>query len=176
MIEQWEAGALMDYFPFLHEDFRLWGKRTGSTRLGFAVLFKFFQHEGRFPTQEDEIPASVLQHIAKQVNLDAQLFATYPWQTRSSKRHRRQIRDHFGFRETTETDREKVTLWLGKKVWDYALQVEPLQGEVIEEYRHRKIELPSENKIKQMVRSAIRKQEQAFFQNTYQRLSEATLT
>lgn len=176
MKKQWEAGELMDYFSFLPEDFRLLGKRTGSTRLGFAVLFKFFQHEGRFPTQEDEIPASVLQHIAKQVNLDAQLFATYPWETSSSKRHRRQIRDHFGFRETTEADREKVTLWLGKKVWDYALQEEPLQGEVIEEYRHRKIELPSENKIKQMVRSAIRKQEQAFFQNTYQRLSEATLT
>src|SRR5699024_11815191 len=41
---------------------------------------------------------------------------------------------------------------------------------------HRKIELPSEKKIKQMGHSAIRKQEQAFFQNTYQPLSEATLT
>src|SRR5699024_4159042 len=140
MKEQWKGGEWMDYFSVLHEDFRLFGKRTGSTRLDFAVLFKFFQQEGRFPTQEDEIPAYVLQHIAKQVNLDAQLFATYPWETSSSKRHRRQIRDHFGFRETTEADREKVTLWLGKKVWDYALQEEPLQGEVIEEYRHRKIE------------------------------------
>src|SRR5699024_1904975 len=97
-------------------------------------------------------------------------------ETSSSKRHRRQIRNHFGFRETTEADRERITCWLGKKVWDYAFQEEPLEDEVIEEYRHRKNEIHSKNTIKPSIRFTIQMQAQAFFQTTYPRLSEGTLT
>jgi hypothetical protein len=33
----------------MSEDWRLVGNKTGSTRLGFALLLKFFEIEARFP-------------------------------------------------------------------------------------------------------------------------------
>ena len=37
------------------------GNKTGATRLGFALLLKFFQREGRFPFFKNEIPNVVMR-------------------------------------------------------------------------------------------------------------------
>src|SRR4051794_17793084 len=38
----------------------LLGNKTGTTRLGFAVLLKMFQAEGRFPSRPEEVPVAAL--------------------------------------------------------------------------------------------------------------------
>jgi hypothetical protein len=45
--------------------------KTGPTRLGFAVLLKFFQHEECFPQHHQEIPDVVVRHVARQVDVAA---------------------------------------------------------------------------------------------------------
>lgn len=42
------------------------GNKTGTTRLGFAVLLKIFQREGRFPAFKNEVPGSVNSNLPKE--------------------------------------------------------------------------------------------------------------
>ncbi|WP_169713651.1 DUF4158 domain-containing protein [Paludifilum halophilum] len=98
----WDPEELIDLFTLLPNEYRLIGNKTGATRLGFAILLKFFQKEARFPSQKSEIPSAVVQYVAKQLNLDPILFDDYSWSNNTVSNHRSQIRKFFGFRERTE--------------------------------------------------------------------------
>lgn len=77
MKSNWELKELIEHFTFLPNELSLLRNKTGATRLGFAVLFKFFQYEARFPSHRGEIPKDVVLYIAKQLNTDASLLVEY---------------------------------------------------------------------------------------------------
>jgi hypothetical protein len=105
----WLLEDLIEHFTFLPNELSQLSNKTGSTRLGFAVLFKFFQYEARFPFHKREIPKDVVLYIAKQLSLEASLLEDYDWNGRSIKYHRSQIRDFFGFKEPTVNDIEDIS-------------------------------------------------------------------
>jgi hypothetical protein len=80
------------------------GNKTGATRLGFALLLKFFELDGRFPRHAGEVPRAAIDYIAGQVKVDPAAFGAYDWSGRSIKGHRAQIRRALGFRECTVGD------------------------------------------------------------------------
>lgn len=41
--------GLIEEWTLVGRDFDLLGQKPGSTRLGFALLLKFFENEARFP-------------------------------------------------------------------------------------------------------------------------------
>lgn len=45
----WEPEAPIAAWTLLDGDWELVGNKTGATRLGFGLLLKFFELEGRFP-------------------------------------------------------------------------------------------------------------------------------
>jgi len=90
--------------------------KRGATRLGFAVLVKFFELEARFPQGPDEVPAPAVVYVAEQVRVPPEAFDAYAWVGRTIEYHRAQIREAFGFRETTRADESKLTAWLGQDV------------------------------------------------------------
>jgi hypothetical protein len=60
------------------------GKR-GATRLGFALLLKFYTHHGRFPRGRAEFPAEVIAFVARQMQVPAsELVSTSGLGARSS--------------------------------------------------------------------------------------------
>jgi hypothetical protein len=73
----WELDELIEHFTFLPNEMQQVGNKSGETRLGFAVLFKFFQYEARFPSHKFEVPKAVIQYIAKQIETPAELYAQY---------------------------------------------------------------------------------------------------
>jgi hypothetical protein len=77
---------------------------AGPTRLGFAVLPKFFQYAARFPFSMQEVPTTAVAYIAGQVGVPAEEFSRYDWEGRAVKYHRAQIRTFLGFREPTVQD------------------------------------------------------------------------
>ena len=87
-------------------------KKRGATRLGFALLLKFYELEGRFPRHAGEVPKPALGYIAAQVKVAAAAFSDYEWTGRTIEYHRAQIRRHLGFRECTADDAVKLTGWL----------------------------------------------------------------
>jgi hypothetical protein len=75
------------------------GNKSGATRLGCALLLKFFEIEARFPRSTDEVPTQAVAYVSEQVKVDPAEFGSYDWSGRSIKYHRGQIREAFGFRE-----------------------------------------------------------------------------
>jgi hypothetical protein len=53
--QEWEPDELIAHWTLVEDDWRLLGNKTGVTRLGFAVILKYFEMEGRFPAYPEEI-------------------------------------------------------------------------------------------------------------------------
>ncbi|MFJ7062755.1 DUF4158 domain-containing protein [Streptomyces microflavus] len=51
--------------------------KSGATRLGFAVQMKFLLWRGRFPKIRLELPRDAVEHVARQVGVDAGELAAY---------------------------------------------------------------------------------------------------
>ena len=84
----------------------------GVTRLGFAVMLKFYEIEGRFPAYPQEVPPAAVSYLGSLVKVDPALFAKYSWTGRSIKYHRSQIRKLYGARPPTEDDEDRWAHWL----------------------------------------------------------------
>jgi Domain of unknown function (DUF4158) len=69
MRQHWEVDELVEHWTLDDQDVRLLRNKTGATRLGFAVLLKFFEHQGRFPAGPDEVAIEVVDFIAGQLGL-----------------------------------------------------------------------------------------------------------
>ena len=57
--------------------------KSGIGILGFALLLKFFQMEGRFPANKNEVPQAVIEYVARQTEVAPTSWAEYDWQGRT---------------------------------------------------------------------------------------------
>lgn len=176
MKRHWELDELIDHFTFLPNELSQLSNKTGATRFGFAVLFKYFQYEAKFPAHKGEIPKEVLMFISKQLNLGTFLIDEYDWNGRTIKYHRAQIREFFGFREATLEDTQNVSDWLSKLVFYHEADIENIKEEAYKKFRELQLEPPSPDRIDRITRSAIYTYENQFFQETYQKLSKETIS
>lgn len=174
MKRNWELDELIENFTFLPNEMKQVGNKSGETRLGFAVLFKFFQCEARFPSQKFEVPKAVINFVAKQVNVLPESYVQYDWSGRSITYHRSQIREFFGFREDTIQDAQDMIDWLNKYVLYHDHDFEHLKEHVYCRFRELKIVPPTPDRIERLIRSAIHTFEDNFFQATYQKIPSTT--
>jgi hypothetical protein len=107
-------------------------EKQRASRLGFALLLKFFHLEGLFPAGPHEIPVAVLDFVAQQVGVKPDLLREYSWQGRTVERHRAIIRSRFGFREATVAYGETLETWLVEEVLDQEHRPDRLKDAVIE--------------------------------------------
>ncbi len=161
MKRQWETEELIEHWTLHVKELALLGNKTGATRLGFAVLLKFFQKEARFPTYKNEVSGVVITYLVTQVQGPPEAYLQYDWQGRSIKDHRAQIREALGFREATVAHGEEVKAWLVEQVLPQEHQDERLREIVYQRYRDLKIEAPAPNRILRQIRSASHIFEQA---------------
>lgn len=152
------------------------GNKTGATRLGFAVLLKFFQREGRFPAFKNEIPGIVLTFVATQAGVLPEAYLQYDWQGRSIEYHRAEIRRLLDFRESTQADGEQMKQWLLSEVLPLEHQEELLREEAYAWFRRMHLEAPTPERLTRLIRSAIHTFEQQLYETTLSRLPEATQT
>ncbi|MFB5664087.1 Tn3 family transposase [Alteribacillus sp. HJP-4] len=174
MKHQWTEEELVEHFIFLPTERQVVEKKRNTTRLGFAVLFKYFQQEARFPTDPSMIPLPVIEFIAKQLQVSTDQFRYYDWRGRTLERHRAEVRQHFGFREHSIQDVKDISQWLVEKVLDHNQNEESLKEKVLTTFRQQKIEPSSDRSIYIMIRSSIHQHEQIFYEKTVRRLSEVS--
>ena len=111
MRSDWSPEELISCWTLDEADWRLLANKTGATRLGFAVLLKFLELEGRFPADAAEVPTAALDYLAGQVKAEAAELEGY-WSGRAVKYHRARIRVELGFREATLEDERRMVEWL----------------------------------------------------------------
>jgi TnpA family transposase len=174
MKRQWDIEELIEHFTLIEEDDALLTNKTGATRLGFALLLKCFQLEGKFPAAKHEIPKDVVNYVAHQLKLEASLFAQYDWEGRTIKLHRTQIREHYEFREATVVDTEEMTAWLVSTGLAADQNLEHLKAKVAERFRASRIEPPTPERVERLLQTACVTYEQQFFERLTARLPEAT--
>ena len=151
----WELDELIEHFTFLPNEMQEVGKKAGENRLGFAVLFKFFQYEARFPTNKSEVPEAVVEYIARGVGTRAGLFSQYDWDGRTMTYHRAQIREFFGFRENIAQDAEEVAGWLCNGILLSDHNIEHLTKAAYQRFRGLKIVPPTPGRVGRLINAAI---------------------
>jgi Domain of unknown function (DUF4158) len=144
MKRTWTSEELLEHFTFLPDELAAVGNKSGATRLGFAVLLKCLQYEGRFPRSRPEVAPEVVRFLAAQVGVDAALFAQYMWEGRTIEAHRAQIREMTKIREFHRADEEALLDWLCTKVFDHEQHPERLRDLIRAECRTRAIEAPAD--------------------------------
>jgi hypothetical protein len=71
MAHRLELDELVEHFTLLPAEVELLGDRSGGSRLGFALLLKYFTLLGRFPTGRPELAEEAVGFVACQVRVPA---------------------------------------------------------------------------------------------------------
>ena len=92
-----ELDELVEHWTLLVDEQELIAGKRGSTRLGFALLLKFYVRLGRFPRGRSELPDEAVAFVAKQVGVPPGELGFYEWAGSTIGYHRWQIRAIPGF-------------------------------------------------------------------------------
>ena len=163
MKNNWNKEELEEFFSFSSDEIKFLANKNEATRLGFAILFKFFQNESRFPKYSSEVPKTIITYISRVLDIDSQLFLEYDWNGRTIKRHRAEIRQIFSFEETKLSDLKEIKEWLIKSVVPENTDFEYSKERVFQKLKTLKLEPPSDLQIERMIKSAIKTYENALY-------------
>ncbi|MFE7245344.1 Tn3 family transposase [Streptomyces sp. NPDC057580] len=170
MRQEWSPEDVVACWTLVDGDWDLVANKTGPTRLGFCLMLKFFEMEGRFPEFIEEFPQPAVEYVAGLVKVPATELAKYDlaW----AKRHRKQIREALHFRPATLDDEERLTAWLAVEVCPVELVEDRQREALLVACRARKIEPPGRTRIEKVLVSARNRREKVFCARTIERLGD----
>ncbi len=87
-----EVDELVEHWTVLEDEQQLVAGKRGATRLGFALLLKFYTRSGRFPRGRSELPQEAVEFVADQMKVAAGELGFYEWSGSTIEYHRAQIR------------------------------------------------------------------------------------
>src|SRR5260370_10722734 len=144
MKRTWTEEELLEHFTLLPDELVAIGNKSGTTRLGLAIVLKCLQYEGRLLRSRQEAAPDVVRYLAAQVGVDAALFAQYVWEGRPIEAHRAEIREMTKLREFHRADEEALLDWLCTEVFDHEQHPERLRDLIRAECRTRALEAPDD--------------------------------
>ncbi len=174
MRQHFTSQELADHFTLLTEEQALLANKSGVNRLGFVVLLKYFQWEGRFPDHPQELPSAVVLHIAHTLNMPADRYLRYDLEGRTARYHKEQIRQWTGFRTGTTADAKAFTAWLCAQTRVDEATPFSLMIRLMERYKACKIEPPTPQRLERLAHAALRRIETTFFTTVTQTLTSET--
>ena len=170
MARRLELDELVEHFTLLPDEVARLRNKSGPTRLGFALLLKFFTHRGRFPAGRGELADEVVEFVAKQVGVAGAELGFYDWSGRQIKAHRSEIRGSLGFRECSVADAEKLTAWLAEHVAQAERRPDQVRVELLAHCWEERIEPPGRTRVERILASALYQGEETLFAGVTSRL------
>ena len=175
MKRQWTDEELEAHFTLQPAELDLVGdSKTDHNLLGFAVLLKYFQHEGRFPSQKQDIPAALTLHLAHQISVAPEELLAYDWEGRMIKTNRAAIRTFLGYRETTRQDEEALITWLCQEVLGEHQQEDALVATAYHHYQNLHIEPPTPDRLSRLLHTALHRFDEQFCASISHQLAPET--
>jgi hypothetical protein len=156
-----DLDELVDHWTLLKDERELAAGKRGPTRLGFALLLKFYARAGRFPRGRAELDDDAVAFVARQVGVPASDLGFYEWSGSTIEYHRAQIRRHLGFLVCTAEDAGKLTAWPAASVCQAERRADRVREELLARCRAEQIEPPSAGRCDRIIRSALHQAEQA---------------
>ena len=171
MKQNWNEGELIECWTLTEAEKKLLQQRTQRNRLGFAILLKFFQVEGRFPNFNKEVPKAAIEFLADQIAVSADLWFDYPLKSRTGTRDRKELRAYLGFRPATAEDSQHIQQWLLDEIVPNDQEPRHLKGAVLDWCRDHHIEPPTNERIDRLIGTVVRGFENQLFADIHRRLS-----
>jgi len=128
------------------------------------------------PNSAPEIPAIVVNYIARLVEVSPEEYCNYDWLGRTGWHHRRQIRAFCGFRRATVADARQLVEWLTLEHLPHSVEFKYLENVVLEHLIQLRIEPMTPGRMERLIRSAVRRSETNFFTTTHSQLPAETCT
>ena len=158
-------------WTLVKSDWDLIANKADVTRLGFAVMLKFYEIEGRVPGLPRRDPAGrAVAYLGSLVKVEPALFAKYSWQGRTIEYHRAQIRRAYGTRPPTEADEDRWAQWLAEEMCPTETNRDRLAAALRRRCRSEKVEPPTTGQVGRVVASGCRQFDDAFAAMTDGRL------
>ncbi|HTD20594.1 MAG TPA: Tn3 family transposase [Ktedonobacteraceae bacterium] len=175
MKRQWTNEELIDHFTLSPQELDLIGdSKTDHNLLGFAVLLKYFQYEGRFPSQKHDVPSIVIVHLAQQLGVVPEKIIPYDWEGRSIKAHRAAIRAFLHVHEATLSDEEAIIEWLCQHVLTEQRQEDAIIASVYTYCKENRIDPPTPDRIRRFAHTALHRFDERLCVSIMERLSAET--
>ncbi len=165
-----ELGDLVEHWTLVGNERDLVAAKNYDTQLGFALLLKFYGRFGRFPRGRSKLHEDAVEFVARQLGVSAGSVGFYEWSGRTVKRHRAEIRAHFGFRECTVADADELAGWLAGGYAQEERRYELVRDEVLAECRSRSIEPPTPDRVERILRSGLHQAEKILTARIWARL------
>ncbi len=169
-----DLDELIEHWTVLDAEWELVTGKRGATRLGFAVIMKFYTRYGRFPRGRGELADEAVEFVARQVGVPAAELDSYAWSGRTWEYHRAQVRRHLGFRECSVADTDKLTAWLAGEVCPTQPRPEQVRAALLGRCRSERIEPPTVGRRDRIVRAALAQAERAVTAGVAARLAPDT--
>lgn len=166
---EWELGT---YFTFNQHDLEIiQQRRRDYNRLGFAVQLCVLRYLGWTLSDIKEVPVQVLRYIAKQINVDAESFASCGEREATKYEHLEEIRKEYGYQTFTLSEYRSLC----KHLFSHAMvNGNPLHliQLALDDLRKRKIILPSMATIERAVWETRKRTEEKIFKLLSSSLTE----
>ncbi|NQU36980.1 MAG: DUF4158 domain-containing protein [Actinobacteria bacterium] len=156
-----DLGELVEHWTVLEDEHALVSGKRGATRIGFAMLLKFYIGHGRFADGVADLPGEAVKFVARQIGCEPWELDAYEWSGRTIEYHRSQIREHLGFRECSVQDADDLIAWLAADVCQVERRPERVRELMLARCRAVCINPPARGRIDRIVRSALHQGELA---------------
>jgi len=170
----WSEHELIERWTIHPVERELLAPRIDWGCLGFAVLLKFLQLNGRFPRYHKEIPGAVLVFVGEQLAVPPAAWFDHDLKGRSSQRDREQIRHFLGFRPITVADARRPQEWLQREIVPLDPDRRSLRAAVADWCRAHRVEPPTAGRSGRLVAAAVRRFEETLCAAIHTRLPEPT--
>jgi hypothetical protein len=174
MRQDWHPEELDRYWTLSGEERGLLANKTSATRLGFAILLKSFQFDGRFPARREDVSAGIVRHLSNQTGALAETFWQEEWNERTQRHQRAQIREHFGFQLFHAEDEVDFLASLMEHVVSPNPDAEAFKIAAYGYLRSRRIEPPPAERLRRLLRQAVAAREERMIAEVAGQLSRAT--
>jgi hypothetical protein len=104
-----DLDELVEHWTLLDDKRELIAGKREPTRLGFALLLKFYTRVGPVSPRTRRALGRGGRLRSRQVGVKPAELGLYEWSGSTIAYHRAQIRGHLGFRECTVVDTEQLT-------------------------------------------------------------------
>lgn len=128
--------------------------RTPATKLGYAPQLCCLRYPGRHLRQSDLLPAIMLEHIAEQVGVEAQVITDFARRTPTRYDQLASIKARFGFTDLNRPMRATIMGWLEGEAMTI-VDGRILLDRLLDELRARRIVIPGVSVVERMAAEAM---------------------
>ena len=174
MKQSWAKTELEAHWLLLPDEYRLLHEKMEKHRLAFAIMLKYLQYTGRFPEKFTEVPSTVINFLAEQLNLNVDVINHYELEERIVRDHKSIIRQFLGLNTVTSNDIEQIEEWLLDHVLSQENSIPAIESFVYNRLNEMRLVPLTKSQIEQCIQSALSQFEQRFFSDIASKLSDST--